>query len=597
MAIDISTLLDPEGPIASNTQTTNPMSLVTVMREQNTLSNFAAQEAVKAGVEASGLIDQVAQQQTQYVQQRGNLAIKAATEQAAVSAQLQEDLAPLEQNREALEAGLQQGLGELGELQQNANRSFLANPFTYYRDKNAIARKTETLNQIQRTLGALYAQEDMQYAQAAQQLRRWREQNMNVAYMTVEMDHAVNQIELQKKQQQLNVYSQTVENAQRFSQQRKRVSEGFYLQQQQEADMDPLYRHMYWLQNGTVDGYNRQQRNKYAQYYSTLPAEQKNSIATSMVFAEEFGEAGIPINRRQHMLNLAENAQDDALIAAGYLSREPGIADAVTTGTNYLISRDYNNRVQQWQAQNPDEYLAAGNKVPASVQKNIMAQVQKQYQNVTGEQALIATGNLVEADMSAVVSAAPDKLFMFEDAANQMRLEGFSEPVVQYFASPQFQQLTTTGPQGPFDVTTNYVSSMTDQMLDAGVPKGEITPAIGAYLKRSANAYYMQNGQYGNIMETLKAYGKEFNPTIRVTPLRAGSLIERIGGTLTDNAAAAELRNTEFNYGNSQDLQNAITRTKRARERLVRPTPEQLQREAQQRGRRFPTQADFDTAQ
>lgn len=582
MAIDISTLLDPEGPIVSNTQTTNPMNLVTVMREQNTLSNFAAQEAVKAGVEASSLIDQAAQQQTQYVQQRGNLAIKAATEQAAVSAQLQEDLAPLEQNREALEAGLQQGLAELGELQQNANRSFLANPFTYYRDKNAIARKTETLNQIQRTLGALYAQEDMQYAQAAQQLRRWREQNMNVAYMTVEMDHAVNQIELQKKRQQLNVYTQAVENAQRFSQQRKRVSEGFYLQQQQESDMDPLYRHMYWLQNGTVDGYNRQQRNKYAQYYSTLPAEQKNSIATSMVFAEEFGEAGIPINRRQHMLNLAENAQDDALIAAGYLSREPGIADAVTTGTNYLISRDYNNRVQQWQAQNPDEYLAAGNKVPASVQKNIMAQVQKQYQNVTGEQGLIATGNLIDQDMSVKASANPAELFTFEDAANQMRLEGFSEPVVQYFASPQYQQLTTTGAQGPFDPATNFVLRISEQMQDAGVPKGEISPAISAFLRRSASANYMQNGQYGNAMETLKAYGKEFNPTISVTPLRQGALIQRIGRTLDDTTAEQQLREQSFNYANPQDVQNVITRARRAeqaiqnRSRALNPTPPQI---------------------
>ena len=582
MAIDISTLLDPEGPIASNTQTTNPMSLVTVMREQNTLSNFAAQAAVQAGVEASGLIDQAAQEQTQYVQQRGNLAIKAATEQAAVSAQLQEDLAPLEQNREALEAGLQQGLGELGELQQNANRSFLANPFTYYRDKNAIARKTETLNQIQRTLGALYAQEDMQYAQAAQQLRRWREQNMNVAYMTVEMDHAVNQIELQKKQQQLNTYTQTVANAQRFSQQRQRVSEGFYLQQQQESDMDPLYRHMYWLQNGTVDGYNRQQRNKYAQYYSTLPAEQKNSFATSMVFAEEFGEAGIPLNRRQHMLNLAENAQDDALIAAGYLSREPGIADAVTTGTNYLISRDYNNRVQQWQAQNPDEFLAAGNKVPASVQKNIMAQVQKQYQNVTGEQGLIATGNLIDQDMSVKASANPAELFTFEDSANQMRLEGFSEPVVQYFASPQYQQLTTTGAQGPFDPATNFVLRMSEQMQDSGVPKGEISPSISAFLRRSASANYMQNGQYGNAMETLKAYGKDFNPTISVTPLRQGALIQRIGRALDDTTAEQQLREQSFNLANPQDVQNVITRARRAeqaiqnRSRALNPTPPQI---------------------
>src|SRR5699024_11208389 len=114
----------------------------------------------------------------------------------------------------------------------------------------------------------------------------------------------------------------------------------------------------------------------------TLTPEQRNSVATSMIFADDFNEAGIPISRREHLLNLAEQAQDDSLIMAGYLSGEKGISDAVTLGVNEVISQEYQRKLDAWQLNNPE---TVGN-IPASVQRALMEQTQEEFKNVTGAQ-------------------------------------------------------------------------------------------------------------------------------------------------------------------------------------------------------------------
>lgn len=549
MAIDLSTI------------TTEPTQVLDIARENN--QAIADVARTMQATSSSLITDLNAIQMLETDQKLNDFRIDQST--TIQLQQLQQNtearMSGVKRSMDALESTLNNQMERLGEIETIRSQP----GGDTWRNRREFNKLNVQAGKVSRALDAFTQEKNKQRARAANEGQRIVNDAAMAKQINVRESDYLRAMQLQDKIKLQETKLQQDTNLVNTLRQRQQIDPNSAAAK---AELfKDTYEFMYFMQHGTVDGYNETQAGIQDTIFSRMNDEQRRGVMQNTSAYLKSKGTGVALTPDEYVRVTMNSGNLEELKSLAVLLRDRNLLDTLDAAENQAYAQEVANITAQF--------------TPADPNQGISAQEQKQISQmaaaaVSKASARSLIGNL-QSSISADISNKSQDGRMFSRVAEapeaMLSPQMYRPEVIQFYASDEVKDIVSLPDHSNGQTILNVATSLVDSMKQspAKFTDVEIYSSVSDFITNAAQTNYRAADIAGApgmkaAMNVLENYGVTSRPRIQVNTAESATIFGSRGNQTYDASYPVDLQKAveqlsairkarELTFGNaSRDL-------------------------------------------
>lgn len=295
--------------------------------------------------------------------------------------------------------------------------------------------------------------------------------------------------------------------------------------------MRDVFEFMYFMRQGTSDGYNDSQSKSMGMIFDTLSPEQQRALQLGTSDFLKSKGTGVLLSPQEYVQWAMQKGDVANVEALATLTDDRDLLDTLALGKTQIFNDLYEQEIRQWQVTN-EAALKRDPTMSISVQEDRMIQ-SRVAQQIAEMGARDVIGNVVgtmKQRINDTVAGSGGAIYRNVSAAPQELISPnlHSPKVIEFFGTDEVKDILAF----PDQSDGMPLISTTARLIEAGRKIGkfsdvEIYSAVADFNSSAASAYYrspdaMKAPREMSALRTMENYGVEMKPNLRVTVQKTG---------------------------------------------------------------------------
>lgn len=509
--------------------TVDPLDVVNISKETN---KALAQNARQMQAENMDILKATAELRNLTTTQRVadiELDTIAAKEQGDILAAAEEVTSNTRQGEDAVRATLAQKMNELNELNNQ-----LATKDLGFIQKWRLGRQRDKVDNqagvLYKSLLATNMVQNQVRQQAGLEAKLSQDRTMLAKQANDEIHNVERTLRLADKIEQQSAKiaadSAVVEELRK----REKVDPEMVRRGKDENAMKDVLEYMYYLRNGTSEGYNDAQSKAMRVIFETM--QDDASRRGIMLGSTEYLKGkltGVQLTPDEYVQHFMQNGEINGLKAAAILREDTDMLDSIALGEQKVFENIYNRKIEaataELKANNPDPMA----QLTSQQQRDIYNQSMAEIESMNARDIMGAAQNAISQEISASTTAAGGQIYsrISESPSQMLAPQNHSAEMRGFFETPEVKQALAIPDQRDgtplISTAAKLVELARKQVNYEGKPAfsdQEIYSAVADLTKNAAMANYKYGqgvaGRGPKAIQSLETAGVRFEPKLLV---------------------------------------------------------------------------------